>query len=207
MGTPTQRMGTPTQYLCDYWSGWVRLPRLFADIHCHIALLSTVVILAQLLGLSAGRPAAESLGGGTGVRVGRGGRGRRPREGNDERVDDLNGQGNDQGLGANGGVEGVNGNVKGANGGAPDFSMIIAQQFRTSYQPCWLRLGTEGMLEIRMVMWGNEKFRGDVGNVVLSSPEMQKMESDVVESRLGSGWHADILIGFMSSMLVPFVKS
>ncbi|GJS85380.1 reverse transcriptase domain-containing protein, partial [Tanacetum coccineum] len=39
---------------------------------------------------SAGRPAAESLGGGTGVRVGRGGRGRRPREVNDERVDDLN---------------------------------------------------------------------------------------------------------------------
>ncbi|GJY82860.1 putative reverse transcriptase domain-containing protein [Tanacetum coccineum] len=52
---------------------------------------------------SAGRPAAESLGGGTGVQVGRGGRGRRPREGNDERVDDLNGQGNDQGLGTNGG--------------------------------------------------------------------------------------------------------
>ncbi|GKB71425.1 hypothetical protein Tco_0932837 [Tanacetum coccineum] len=39
---------------------------------------------------SAGRPASESLGGGTGVRVGRGGRGRRPREGNDDRVDDLN---------------------------------------------------------------------------------------------------------------------
>ncbi|GJY65218.1 putative reverse transcriptase domain-containing protein [Tanacetum coccineum] len=43
---------------------------------------------------SAGRPAAESLGGGTGERVGRGGRGRRHREGNDERVEDLNGQGN-----------------------------------------------------------------------------------------------------------------
>ncbi|GJT23357.1 hypothetical protein Tco_0893294 [Tanacetum coccineum] len=54
---------------------------------------------------SAGRPAAESLGGGTGVRVGRSGRGRRPREGNDERVDDL-------------------------NGGAPDFSTIIAQQLQ-----------------------------------------------------------------------------
>ncbi|GKA48105.1 hypothetical protein Tco_0741063 [Tanacetum coccineum] len=39
---------------------------------------------------SAGRPAAKSLGGGTGVRVGRGGKGRRPREGNDERVEDLN---------------------------------------------------------------------------------------------------------------------
>nr|GEX56496.1 hypothetical protein [Tanacetum cinerariifolium] len=56
---------------------------------------------------STGRPAAESLRGGTGVRVGRGGRGRRPRKGNDECVDDLNGQVNDQGLGANGGVEGV----------------------------------------------------------------------------------------------------
>ncbi|GKD68386.1 hypothetical protein Tco_1322476 [Tanacetum coccineum] len=60
---------------------------------------------------SAGRTAAESLGGGTCIRVSRGGRGRRPREGNDERVDDLNGQGNDQGLRANRGVEGVNGNV------------------------------------------------------------------------------------------------
>ncbi|GKE67557.1 hypothetical protein Tco_1521718, partial [Tanacetum coccineum] len=51
---------------------------------------------------SAGRPAAESLGRGTGERVGTGGRGRRPREGNDEHVDELNGQGNDQGMGANG---------------------------------------------------------------------------------------------------------
>ncbi|GKG08683.1 hypothetical protein Tco_0334515, partial [Tanacetum coccineum] len=79
---------------------------------------------------SAGRPAAESLGWGTGERVGRGRRGRRYKEGNDERVDELNGQGNEQGLGANGGVEGVNGNVEGANGGAPDFSTIIAQQLQ-----------------------------------------------------------------------------
>nr|GFA84860.1 reverse transcriptase domain-containing protein [Tanacetum cinerariifolium] len=75
---------------------------------------------------SAGRLAAESLGGGTGVRVGRGGRGRRPREGNDERVNDLNGQGNVQVMRANGGVDGVNGNVEEANGGAPDFSTIIS---------------------------------------------------------------------------------
>nr|GEU46009.1 retrotransposon protein, putative, Ty3-gypsy subclass [Tanacetum cinerariifolium] len=61
----------------------------------------------------AGRPVAESLGGGTRVRVGRVGRGGRyriPREGNDERVDDLNGQVNDYGMRANGGVEGLNGN-------------------------------------------------------------------------------------------------
>ncbi|GJS30134.1 hypothetical protein Tco_0490754 [Tanacetum coccineum] len=51
---------------------------------------------------SASRPAAESLGEGIGVRVGRGRRGGRPREGNNECVDDLNDQGNDQGMGANG---------------------------------------------------------------------------------------------------------
>ncbi|GKF65923.1 hypothetical protein Tco_0192440, partial [Tanacetum coccineum] len=43
------------------------------------------------------------------------GRGRRPRVGNDERVDELNGQGNDQGMGANVGVEGFNGNDKVGN--------------------------------------------------------------------------------------------
>ncbi|GKF64434.1 hypothetical protein Tco_0187882, partial [Tanacetum coccineum] len=39
-------------------------------------------------------------------------RGRGPRRGNDERVDKLNGQGNNQGEGGNGNVEGVNGNVE-----------------------------------------------------------------------------------------------
>nr|GEX99225.1 putative reverse transcriptase domain-containing protein [Tanacetum cinerariifolium] len=82
---------------------------------------------------SAGRPTAESIGGGTEVRVCRGRRGRRPKEGNDERVNDLSGQGNDQGLGDNECVEGVNGNVDRVNGGvgrAPDFSMIVAQQLQ-----------------------------------------------------------------------------
>ncbi|GJW51569.1 hypothetical protein Tco_0092920 [Tanacetum coccineum] len=93
---------------------------------------------------SAGRPAAESLGGGTGVRVGRGGRGRRPREGNDERVDDLNGQGNNQGMGANGGVEGVNGNVEGVNGEAPDFSTIIAYQLQNLLPAILAQVGNQG---------------------------------------------------------------
>ncbi|GJU84728.1 putative reverse transcriptase domain-containing protein [Tanacetum coccineum] len=55
---------------------------------------------------------------------------RRPKEGNDDRVEDLNSQGNDQGLGANEGVEEVDGNVEGANRGAPDFSTIIVQQLQ-----------------------------------------------------------------------------
>nr|GEW78845.1 reverse transcriptase domain-containing protein [Tanacetum cinerariifolium] len=54
----------------------------------------------------AGRPASKSLEEGTGIRIGRGGRGRIPRE------------------------EGVNGNVEGANMGAPDFSTIIVQQLQ-----------------------------------------------------------------------------
>ncbi|GKF97086.1 hypothetical protein Tco_0292907, partial [Tanacetum coccineum] len=44
---------------------------------------------------SAGRPVVESRGGETSELVGRGRRGRGPRGGNNERVDELNGQGND----------------------------------------------------------------------------------------------------------------
>ncbi|GKA50315.1 hypothetical protein Tco_0743388, partial [Tanacetum coccineum] len=93
---------------------------------------------------SAGRPAAESLGGGMGERVGSGRRGRRPREGNDELVDELNGQGNEQGMGANGGVEGVNGNVERANGGAPDFSTIIAQQLQNLFPAMLSQVSNRG---------------------------------------------------------------
>nr|GEY56431.1 hypothetical protein [Tanacetum cinerariifolium] len=60
-----------------------------------------------------------------------------------EHVDDLNGQGNDQVLGANGGVEGVNGNVEGVNEGvrrAPDFSTVIAQQLQNLLPACLLSL-------------------------------------------------------------------
>ncbi|GJW99192.1 hypothetical protein Tco_0181000 [Tanacetum coccineum] len=81
------------------------------------------IMSPRVMTQSAGRPAVESLGGGTGVRVGRGGRGRRPREGNDERVDEFNGQGNDQDLlptmlaqvGNQGNVGNHNGNVVNEN--------------------------------------------------------------------------------------------
>ncbi|GJW04160.1 hypothetical protein Tco_1563016 [Tanacetum coccineum] len=113
---------------------------------------------------SAGRPAAESLGGGTGVQVGRGGRGRRPRKGNDERVDDLNGQGNDQGMGANGGVEGVNRNVEGANGGAPDFSTIIAQQLQNLLPVMLAQVSNRGNVRNQNGNVVNE----NVGNVIVN---------------------------------------
>nr|GEW63657.1 hypothetical protein [Tanacetum cinerariifolium] len=63
-----------------------------------------MIIPPRIRTRSAGRPVAESREGGTGGRVGRGcGRVRGPSGGNDEHVDELNGQGNDQGMGANGG--------------------------------------------------------------------------------------------------------
>ncbi|GKD21452.1 hypothetical protein Tco_1223155 [Tanacetum coccineum] len=117
---------------------------------------------------SAGLPAAESLRGGTSVRVGKGGRGRRPREGNDEHVDDLNGQGNDQGMGANGGVEGVNGNVEGANGGAPDFSTIIAQQLQNLLPAMLAKVSNRGNVGNQNGNVVNENVQENVRNVIVN---------------------------------------
>ncbi|GKC05456.1 putative reverse transcriptase domain-containing protein, partial [Tanacetum coccineum] len=120
---------------------------------------------------STGRPAAESLGGGTGVRVGRGRRGRRPREGNDEHADDLNGQGNDQGLRANGGVEGINGNVEGVNGGvrgAPDFSTIITQQLHNLLPAMLAQVGNQGNVGNQNGNVVNENVQENVRNVIVN---------------------------------------
>ncbi|GJU55303.1 reverse transcriptase domain-containing protein [Tanacetum coccineum] len=105
---------------------------------------------------------------GTGVRVGRGGRGRRHREGNDEHVDDLNGQGNDQGMGANEGVEGVNGNVEGANGGAPDFSTIIAQQLQNLLPAMLAQVGNQGNVRNQNGNVVNENVQENVANVIVN---------------------------------------
>ncbi|GKD85466.1 reverse transcriptase domain-containing protein, partial [Tanacetum coccineum] len=134
---------------------------------------------------SAGWPVAESRGGGMGERVGRGERGRGPRGGNDERVDELNGQGNDQGFRANGNVEGVNGGV----GGAPDFSTIIAQQLQNLLPAILAQAGNQGnaltwwnslicMLsrEVAISMsWNNFKFK--MIEEFCPSYKMQKLET------------------------------
>ncbi|GJV75218.1 retrotransposon protein, putative, ty1-copia subclass [Tanacetum coccineum] len=121
---------------------------------------------------SAGRPSVESLGGRTGVRVGRGGRDRRPKEGNDERVDDLNGQRNDQGLRANRGVEGVNGNVEGANGGAPDFSTIIAQQLQNILPAMLAQVGNQGNVGNQNGNVVNENVQENVRNVIVNGNQV-----------------------------------
>ncbi|GKC72174.1 putative reverse transcriptase domain-containing protein, partial [Tanacetum coccineum] len=129
---------------------------------------------------SAGRPVAESLRGGMGVRVGRGGRGRRSKEGNDERVDDLNGQVTDQGLRANGGVEEVNGNVEGVNGGVegtPDFSMIISQQLQNLLPTMLAQVGNQGNVGNQNGTVVNENVQENVRNVLVNGNWIEKMES------------------------------
>ncbi|GJS62516.1 putative reverse transcriptase domain-containing protein [Tanacetum coccineum] len=122
----------------------------------------------RMMTQTAGQPVAESLGGGTGERVGRGGRGRRPREGNDERVDDFNGQGNDQGMGANRGVEGVNGNVEEANRGAPNFLTIIAQQLQNLLPAMLAQVSNRGNVGNQNGNVVNENVQENMGNVLVN---------------------------------------
>ncbi|GKF75706.1 hypothetical protein Tco_0225150, partial [Tanacetum coccineum] len=89
---------------------------------------------------------------------------RRPKEGNDERVDELNGQGNDQGMRANGGIEGVNGNVEGANGGAPDFSTITAQQLQNLLPAMLAQVSNRGNVGNQNGNVVNE----NIGNVIVN---------------------------------------
>ncbi|GJR36367.1 putative reverse transcriptase domain-containing protein [Tanacetum coccineum] len=129
---------------------------------------------------SVGQPVAESRGGGTGERVGKGGRGRGPRGGNDDRVDELNGQGNGQCLGANGGVEGVNRNVEGVNGGvggAPDFSTIISQQLQNLLPAMLAQAGNQGNVRNQNGNVVNENVQENVGNVIVNGNWIEKMES------------------------------
>ncbi|GJV11458.1 reverse transcriptase domain-containing protein [Tanacetum coccineum] len=103
-----------------------------------------------------------------GERVGKGGRGRRPREGNDERVKDLNGQGNDQVLGANEGVKVVNRNVMGANRGSPDFSTIIAKLFQNLLPAMLAQVSNRGNVGNHNGNVVNENVQENVRNVIVN---------------------------------------
>ncbi|GKF59610.1 hypothetical protein Tco_0176396, partial [Tanacetum coccineum] len=92
---------------------------------------------------SAGRPAAESLGGGTGERVSRGGM-----------VEDLG--------------KGANGNVGGANGGAPDFPTIIAHQLRNLLPAMLAQVSNQRNVGNQNDNVVNENIQGNVGNVIVN---------------------------------------
>ncbi|GJR11804.1 reverse transcriptase domain-containing protein [Tanacetum coccineum] len=182
-------MGTPTQYLCDYWSGWVRIPRLSLDygpVRGHInnckRLWILVTIRTSLEFVQVFAIAEE------GERVGRSRRDRRHREGNDEHVDELNGQGNDQGLRANWGVEGVNGNVEGANRGAPDFSTIISQQLQNLLPAMLAQIHTLSREVVVSMSWNDFKFV--MIQEFCPSHEMQNLKSELWNHAMVGAGHA-----------------
>nr|GEV96994.1 hypothetical protein [Tanacetum cinerariifolium] len=136
--------------------------------------------------------------------VGRGGRGRRPREGNEERVDYLNGQGNDQGMGANRGVEGVNANVEGANRGAPDFSTIIAQQLQNLLPAMLAQIRTLSQEVVVSMLWYDFKFM--MIEEFCLSHEMQKLETKLWNHAMVEAGYATYTDRFHElARLVPYL--
>ncbi|GKD95878.1 hypothetical protein Tco_1379775, partial [Tanacetum coccineum] len=88
---------------------------------------------SRVMTQSAGRPAAAPQGGGTGGRVGtRGRRVREPRRRNVEPTGEPKGQGNDQGVEVNEGVDGV-----------PNFSTNIAQQLQNLLPTILAQVGNQ----------------------------------------------------------------
>ncbi|GKB57928.1 hypothetical protein Tco_0914114 [Tanacetum coccineum] len=109
---------------------------------------------------TAGRPAAAPRGGGTGGRVGREGRRvREPRRRKVEPTSKPKGQGYDQGVEVNDGVDGV-----------PDFSTIIAQQLQNLLPTMLAQVGNQGSNQGDNKNQSgtaiNDNIQGDVRNVI-----------------------------------------
>nr|GEU49836.1 reverse transcriptase domain-containing protein [Tanacetum cinerariifolium] len=152
------------QYLDVLVYVWIWTPVWAIGVVRDIGFRSDLGRHSRVMNRSASLPVAKSRGGGTGVHVGRGGRGRRPSEGIEERVDKFSGQGNDQGLGSNGGVEGVNGGV----GGAPDFSTIITQQLQNLLLAMLAQVGNQGNVKKQNGNVVNENVQENVRNVLVN---------------------------------------
>ncbi|GKC53715.1 reverse transcriptase domain-containing protein, partial [Tanacetum coccineum] len=125
---------------------------------------------------SAGRPIAELQEGGTGERVGRGGRGRGPRRGNDERVDKLNGQVNDQGAGANGNIKGVNGGVSNQGNIGSQNGNVVNENIQENIRNVLVNSNRVGC-SYKEFLACNPKEYDDKGGVVVLTRWIEKMES------------------------------
>nr|GEZ10822.1 hypothetical protein [Tanacetum cinerariifolium]GEZ11048.1 hypothetical protein [Tanacetum cinerariifolium] len=161
------RMGTPTQNLCDYWSGW------YLDVLVYVWIWTPVWAIGVVrdLGFSCDLGHYSRLFEGVtdwiyvrgvvlllafvyswfGVLV--------------MPVIEMR---NDQGMVANGDVEGVNGNVEGANRGAPDFSTMIAQQLQNLLPAMLAQVGNQGNVENQNGNVVNENVQENVGNAIVN---------------------------------------
>ncbi|GKC32525.1 hypothetical protein Tco_1039819, partial [Tanacetum coccineum] len=111
-----------------------------------------------------------------GERVVRGRRGRGPRGCNDDHVDEFNGQGNDQGAGANGNVEGVNrgvgnqGNVRSQNGN------VVNENIHENIRNVLVNSNWVGCSYKEFLACNPKEYDGKGGVVVLTR-WIEKMES------------------------------
>ncbi|GJZ32028.1 hypothetical protein Tco_0577464 [Tanacetum coccineum] len=86
----------------------IKAKDLCARCSAYLASMRSMIMPPRMTTRSASRSTAALRGGGTGGRVGRGARRTREPVGrNNETIGELDGQGNDRGVGANGGVGGV----------------------------------------------------------------------------------------------------
>ncbi|GJY54896.1 reverse transcriptase domain-containing protein [Tanacetum coccineum] len=126
---------------------------------------------------SAGRLVAKLRGGGTGERVGRCGRGRGPRGGNDERIDELNVQGNEQGKGANRNIEGVNGAQVGNQGNVGNQNgNVVNENVQENVRNVLVNGNWVGCSYKEFLACNPKEYTGKGGAVVLTQ-WIKKMES------------------------------
>nr|GFB79564.1 reverse transcriptase domain-containing protein [Tanacetum cinerariifolium] len=135
-----------------------------------------------------------------GERVGRGGRVRGTRGGNDERVNELNGQGNDQGLGANRSVEGV-------NEGTPDFSTIIAQQLQNLLPTMLAQVGNQGNVGNQNSNVVNENVQENVRNVIVNGNRIRTLSREVAISMLWNDFKFIMIEEFCPSHEIQKLKT
>ncbi|GJT43807.1 putative reverse transcriptase domain-containing protein [Tanacetum coccineum] len=127
---------------------------------------------------SAGRPAAASRGGGTGRQAGNEGRRvREPRRRNVEPTGEPEGQGNDQSVKVNEGMDGV-----------PDFSTIIARQLQNLLPTILAQVGNQGLEVAVGISWDN--FKVLMREEFFPSNEMQKLESKLWNHAMVGAGHA-----------------
>ncbi|GJX92031.1 putative reverse transcriptase domain-containing protein [Tanacetum coccineum] len=143
----------------------------------------------------------KEMKGGTSEHVSRGGgRGRGPRVGNDEHVDELNGQRNDEGVGANAGVEGVNRNVEGVNGGnvGNHNGNVVNENVQENVMNVLVNGNRVGCSYKAFLDCNTKEYDGKGGVVVLtrwiekmdSVHEMQKLETELWNHTMVGAGHA-----------------
>ncbi|GJR24813.1 putative reverse transcriptase domain-containing protein [Tanacetum coccineum] len=91
-------------------------------------------------------------------------------------------------MGANGGVEGVNGNVEGANGGAPDFSMIIAQQLQNLLPAMLAQVSNQGNVGNQNSNVVNENVQENVRNVIVNDNRVGCSYKEFLACNQDDGW-------------------